>query len=189
MNFGKNLQHNFSKMRGGGQRPFGTFPKIHPFWKGSASLTLETFSEQNHIDHIWSIYLGERSPWSVLGRCWVLGRGHSWQYWWTQGELFCWLRCSLIFFFFFWGGVILGNAPSLKVLLMVAIGLSNTWCWWLWIWQHPFPQGDGDSWGARLQMLSHPLGSRWVPCCNSRPGGFWTIWTPFLVKDENISNA
>ena len=40
MNFGKNLQHNFPKMRGGegGQRPFGTFPKIHPFWKGSASL-------------------------------------------------------------------------------------------------------------------------------------------------------
>ena len=23
---------------GGGQRPFGTFPKIHPFWKGNASL-------------------------------------------------------------------------------------------------------------------------------------------------------
>ena len=34
MNFRKNLQHNFPKMRGGGQRPFGTFPKIHPFWKG-----------------------------------------------------------------------------------------------------------------------------------------------------------
>ena len=31
MNFRKNLQHNFPKMRGGGQRPFGTFPKIHPF--------------------------------------------------------------------------------------------------------------------------------------------------------------
>ena len=38
MNFRKNLQHNFPKMRGGGQRPFGTFPKIHPFWKGKASL-------------------------------------------------------------------------------------------------------------------------------------------------------
>ena len=35
MNFRKNLQYNFPKMRGGGgQRPFGTFPKIHPFWKG-----------------------------------------------------------------------------------------------------------------------------------------------------------
>ena len=33
MNFGKNLQHNF-------QRPFGTFPKIHPFWKGKASLMI-----------------------------------------------------------------------------------------------------------------------------------------------------
>ena len=25
---------------GEGQRPFGTFLKIHPFWKGSASLTV-----------------------------------------------------------------------------------------------------------------------------------------------------
>ena len=34
MNFGKRLQYDFSKMRGGGgQRPFGTFPKIHPFWR------------------------------------------------------------------------------------------------------------------------------------------------------------
>ena len=37
--FLKNLQYDFPKMRrGGGQRPFGTFPKIHPFWKGEASL-------------------------------------------------------------------------------------------------------------------------------------------------------
>ena len=28
----------FRKWGGGGQRPFGTFPKIHPFWKGQASL-------------------------------------------------------------------------------------------------------------------------------------------------------
>ena len=29
----KNLEHDFPKMRGGGgQRPFGIFPKIHPFW-------------------------------------------------------------------------------------------------------------------------------------------------------------
>ena len=34
MNFEKKMQHNFPKMRGGGQRPFGTFPKIHPFWVG-----------------------------------------------------------------------------------------------------------------------------------------------------------
>ena len=38
MNFGTNPQHDFLKMRGGGQRPFGTFPKIHPFWSGEASL-------------------------------------------------------------------------------------------------------------------------------------------------------
>ena len=37
MNFGENPQHDFPKMRGG-QRPFGTFPKIHPFLKGQASL-------------------------------------------------------------------------------------------------------------------------------------------------------
>ena len=29
----------FSENEGGGQRPFGTFPKIHPFWSGEASLT------------------------------------------------------------------------------------------------------------------------------------------------------
>ena len=38
MNFGKNPQHDFPKMRGGGQQSFGTFPKIHPFLKGQASL-------------------------------------------------------------------------------------------------------------------------------------------------------
>ena len=37
----KNLQHDFPKMRGGGQRPFGTFPKIHPFWHGHASLSFQ----------------------------------------------------------------------------------------------------------------------------------------------------
>ena len=37
---GKKAQHDFPKMRGGGdQRPFGTFPKIHPFWKRRPSLT------------------------------------------------------------------------------------------------------------------------------------------------------
>ena len=35
----KNPQHDFTKMRGGGQRPFGTFWKIHPFLKGQASLS------------------------------------------------------------------------------------------------------------------------------------------------------
>ena len=28
----------FQKRGGGGQQPFGTFPKIHPFWWGQASL-------------------------------------------------------------------------------------------------------------------------------------------------------
>ena len=35
MNFRENLQHDFPKMRGGGdQQLLGTFPKIHPFWEG-----------------------------------------------------------------------------------------------------------------------------------------------------------
>ena len=33
----KNPQHDFPKMRGG-QGPFGTFPKMNPFWEGDASL-------------------------------------------------------------------------------------------------------------------------------------------------------
>ena len=34
------MQYDFPKMKGGGgnQRPFGTFPKIHPFWRCEASL-------------------------------------------------------------------------------------------------------------------------------------------------------
>ena len=38
---GKKAQHDFPKMRGGDQRPFGTFPKIHPFWKRRPSLSVE----------------------------------------------------------------------------------------------------------------------------------------------------
>ena len=30
-NWRKNMQHDFTKMRGVGQKPFGTFPKIHLF--------------------------------------------------------------------------------------------------------------------------------------------------------------
>ena len=33
-------QYNFLKMRGGGQRLFGTFPKIHQFWGWHPSLTI-----------------------------------------------------------------------------------------------------------------------------------------------------
>ena len=35
----RKAQHDFPKMRGGGgQRPFGTFPKIHQFWRRHPSL-------------------------------------------------------------------------------------------------------------------------------------------------------
>ena len=37
----KNLQHNFPKMRGGGQRPFGIFPKIIQFGSGILPLVLD----------------------------------------------------------------------------------------------------------------------------------------------------
>ena len=37
----RNPQYDFPKMRGGGgKRPFGTFPKIHPFWSGRPSLSI-----------------------------------------------------------------------------------------------------------------------------------------------------
>ena len=38
----KKLQHNFPKMRGGGQRLFGIFPKIHLFWKPDPSLSVSS---------------------------------------------------------------------------------------------------------------------------------------------------
>ena len=53
MNFGKNLQSDFPKMRGwGGQRPFGTFPKIHPFWICHASLITEEKEESVALDYL-----------------------------------------------------------------------------------------------------------------------------------------
>ena len=56
---GKKAQHDFPKMRGGDQRPFGTFPKIHPFWKRRPSLSysrtasekcLKIYSAQSLLD-------------------------------------------------------------------------------------------------------------------------------------------
>ena len=43
--FGKKLQFDFPKMRGGGdQRPFGIFPKIHPFWISFSLKKIFTFN-------------------------------------------------------------------------------------------------------------------------------------------------
>ena len=52
---GKKAQHDFPKMRGGegGQRPFGTFPKIHPFWRCGTSLSIQfirNVDEHAHAD-------------------------------------------------------------------------------------------------------------------------------------------
>ena len=65
MNFRKKLQHNFPKMRGGGQRPFGTFP----FWKGNASLI--TFSQNKSILYSFSLDLCGWLP-SCLYTCAVM---------------------------------------------------------------------------------------------------------------------
>jgi len=58
----------------------------------------------------------------------------------------CWVDVG------FWGGVIPGNAHHLKGGCGL-LGRSHPW-------QRSPSQDHGDSWGARLQMLSHPLGSR-----------------------------
>ena len=34
----KKAQHRYPKRGGGGQRPFGLYPKIHPLWNGESSL-------------------------------------------------------------------------------------------------------------------------------------------------------
>ena len=52
MKFEENkMQHDFPKMRGGGQRPFGTFPKIPPFWKGEAYLSalIDLIEDKNDL--------------------------------------------------------------------------------------------------------------------------------------------
>ena len=49
---GKKAQHDFPKMRGGGdQRPFGTFPKIHPFWNSRPSLII-LVKDKRTINHL-----------------------------------------------------------------------------------------------------------------------------------------
>ena len=57
----RKAQYNFPKMRGGGQRPFVTFPKIHPIWKRAPSL-----SSMIKISHYWGIHpIGK----SVFEKC------------------------------------------------------------------------------------------------------------------------
>ena len=42
----------FSENEGGGQRPFGTFPKIHLFWMCQASLNSDMVNDQNKLSKI-----------------------------------------------------------------------------------------------------------------------------------------
>ena len=49
--FEKRLQHDYSKMRGWGQRSFETFPKNHPFWRRHLSLNRKTCSGLTKISN------------------------------------------------------------------------------------------------------------------------------------------
>ena len=65
MTFGKNPQHDFPKMRGWGQRPFGTFLKIPPFWYAQMSLfgddeKNEWYDLYDNCSGITSFYMGSR---------------------------------------------------------------------------------------------------------------------------------
>ena len=64
----KKAQHNFPKRGRGGQRPFGIFPKIHPFWWAQASLrealpkTNDFFIQGGIIDHVVAIRSNYYAP-------------------------------------------------------------------------------------------------------------------------------
>ena len=63
----KNPQYDFPKMRGGGQRPFGTFPKIHPFWEGDASL-MGTFASRNGDPKSAFLKIDQNKPVDISAR-------------------------------------------------------------------------------------------------------------------------
>ena len=82
----RNPQYDFPKMRGGGQRPFGTFPKIHQFWRRHPSLRNKEgfkcfYITRNTLNMIWGIsyipHRFDRSPTS----CGILySRNHNFSY-------------------------------------------------------------------------------------------------------------
>ena len=54
------LQYDFPKLRGGGQWPFGIFPKMHPFWCRQRSLkkapfVLSIFSLCTFYFQVWNL--------------------------------------------------------------------------------------------------------------------------------------
>ena len=69
----RNPQYDFPKMRGGSQMPFGTFPKIHPFWCPHLSLT----------DVVCCGYLTGDSFWCLLdcGLYFVFAAEPDWHCW------------------------------------------------------------------------------------------------------------
>ena len=56
----------FPKKGGGGQRPFGTFPKIHWFWYRQASLTYTWLVRENLYPVVWAGKLKDQDKWWKL---------------------------------------------------------------------------------------------------------------------------
>ena len=66
----------------GGQRPFETFPKIHPFWKGDASLKVSIIKYNSSPVCVLSIWLYKSRPWPCLcGHKQNLVPQLSWKVW------------------------------------------------------------------------------------------------------------
>ena len=61
---GKKAQHDFPKMRGEDQRPFGTFPKNHHFWRWHPSLTIKDENSRGIFLRRW--FYSEWYCWSVF---------------------------------------------------------------------------------------------------------------------------
>ena len=66
MNFGKNCNMIFRKWGGGDQRPFGTFPKIHPFWRCEASLISIHFIVEERLSGVFIFFLKRRGRRALL---------------------------------------------------------------------------------------------------------------------------
>ena len=87
---GKNRNEFFRKRGGGGgggQRPFGNFPKIHPFWQRQASLS------QRHIEFVWGIRTMLKTIVSSVALFSDWGAGKLNRYMW-KGLAGCWTACA-----------------------------------------------------------------------------------------------
>ena len=94
MNFGKIRNMIFRKWGGRGQRLFGTFPKIHPFLKGQASLIIFSRQQSNIIEpNLLSTYMMMMTFVILLLRlAWIVPKFLFWafQFWWQSSHV--WLE-------------------------------------------------------------------------------------------------